>query len=58
MIKFRDIQDSQDVTVLLDGKVVGKIKCSPRGYKYFPKGSRVGGEWFSTLIACKQSLLD
>ncbi len=46
--------------VKLDGKLVGVIKRSgdDRGYgwRYFPKGDRIGGQVFPTLAACKRSL--
>jgi len=46
--------------VKLDGKLVGVIKKSgdDRGYgwRYFPKGDKVGGEVFASVIACKRSI--
>ncbi len=49
------------VTVKLAGKKVGEIKQDRRAdgvcvYRYYPKGSKVGGEPFPTLQLCKQSL--
>lgn len=49
------------VTVKLGNKKVGEIKPERRPdgvyvYRYYPKGSTVGGEPFSTLQLCKQSL--
>jgi len=45
-----------ETTVILDGKAVGKIKELDGGYQYFPKGSKVGGEVFTHLRLCKDSL--
>lgn len=46
--------------VYLAGKHVGNIRKekieSKWTYRYYPKGSQVGGEAFSTLIECKKSL--
>lgn len=46
--------------VKLDGKLVGVIKKSGGddgyGWRYFPKGSKVGGKPFTTLSDCKRSI--
>lgn len=47
--------------VLLNGKHVGQIRGIYNvnlvvGWQYFPKGSKNGGEKFTSLEACKASL--
>ena len=45
--------------VRLDGKVVGVIReflTEPRGFRYEPKGSKVHGELYPTLLGCKRSI--
>lgn len=49
-------QKTTTVRVKLDGKQVGKIKQTNRGWEYFPEGKRTGGAVFQTLAACKASL--
>lgn len=44
------------ITVKLDGKVVGHIRKGEDGFRYTPKGQRVGGEAFETLRDCKRSI--
>ena len=44
--------------VILDGKVVGSIKESSRGFRYTPKGSKTSGCVFKTLQQCKDSLIN
>lgn len=47
--------------VKLDGKIVGVIKKSGDakgyGWRYFPKGDKIGGEPFQYLHQCQKSLL-
>lgn len=55
------IEYTIEVTVRLDGKVVGKIKqMLSGGFAYFPKGNRgtksLQGDTFDTLEECKRSL--
>lgn len=46
-----------DVLVFLDGKHVGTIKRGGNlSWRYFPKGSKVGGEPNHSLEAVKRSL--
>ena len=45
-----------EISVKLDKRIIGKIKQVNGGWQYFPKGSKRGGEVFSTESACKQSL--
>lgn len=40
----------------LDGKIVGQIRRELDGWKYFPKGQKIGGEAFKDLSACQASL--
>ena len=42
--------------VKLEGKVIGSIRLSARGWQYFPYGQRKGGQIFRTLRECKESL--
>lgn len=53
------------IKVRLDGKLAGEIRHvlegTPgvnmrEGWRYFPKGSRSGGELYSSPLECKQSL--
>lgn len=62
---------SERHTVKLDGKTIGEIRAvyQPRndfpsnrqpgnlvGYRYHPKGDKIGGELFNTLRACQLSV--
>lgn len=48
-----------NIRVLLDGKVVGNIKAAAGGaYRYWPKGSKKGGESFPSITAVQRSLRD
>lgn len=43
--------------VKLGGKKIGEIRNEKENeFQYFPKGSKTGGEIFSTLQACEDSL--
>jgi hypothetical protein len=58
---LRDLQadaskPSGPVVVILEGKIVGKIRPVEGGYAYQPKNAGVVGETFSTLRACQKSL--
>ena len=44
------------VVVLLEGKVVGKIRPMHPGYAYQPKNAGVVGETFPTFRECQRSL--
>lgn len=46
-----------DVTVRLDGKVVGEIRKVTDGWQYFPRGQRKGGVVFPTLDAVKKDII-
>jgi len=45
-----------DVRVFIDKTRVGIIKRSADGWRYFPKGSKTGGEPNHSLEAVKRSL--
>jgi hypothetical protein len=54
------IQLNGNYLVYLSGRRIGTIKrevrfCMP-GYRYFPKGQKIGGDWFGTASRCMQSL--
>ena len=50
-------EEKHEVKVKINGKFVGTIRFVPNaGWRYMPKGTRVGGEFFPTLAACKLSL--
>ena len=51
------IQSNVLLIVKVDGKVSGTINLCAGGYQYVPKNGR-GGEVFSTMRDCKQSLED
>ena len=58
---LRDLQEDASkpkgpVVVILDGKIVGKIRPVEGGYAYQPKTAGVVGETFPTLRACQRSL--
>ena len=64
MIEYID-NKSLSISVKLDGKIVGHIRkiYTANGkinlalnYQYLPKGQKIGGELFSSLKACKESL--
>lgn len=48
--------DQSTTSVLLEGKKVGKIVETEKGFRYYPKASSACGELFPTLIKCKKSL--
>jgi hypothetical protein len=56
MLTFEDIAGTQEQTVRLDKKIVGKIKHVTDGFQYFPKGSKTGGAVFSNRRHCQLSL--
>ena len=39
----------KDISVILDGKTVGKIKAVGNGWAYFPKGSKSHGDILPTI---------
>lgn len=50
-------KDLQTTKVKLDGKFVGSIIESKKGFRYFPKNIvQAGGDFFATLAECKLSL--
>ena len=49
---------SAPIRVRLDGKIVGTIQPVLNGWRYFPKGSRDGGETFPTVVQVQRSLED
>ena len=59
---LRDLQEDASkpkgpVVVILDGKIVGKIRpVDEGGYAYQPKNAGVAGETFPTLRECQKSL--
>lgn len=58
-ITLSPAKSTKGVVVLLNNKVVGHIRqISEVGYKYFPKGSKTGGETFPSIATCYNSLLD
>lgn len=44
------------IPVLLEGKSVGRIDNTDKGWVYTPKGQKTGGDPFETLSECKTSL--
>lgn len=56
MIKYRRVSEIE-VAVFLENKYVGVIKKDDNGlYRYWPDKSRLSGQAFTTLKACKNSL--
>lgn len=56
MITIKQLNDSK-WSVLLDGRVVGKINLKDGKYRYFPGGIfDFSGDDFATLTACVKSL--
>jgi len=51
MLSFKEF-----IEVRLDKKHIGNIKEGERGFQYFPKGQKDGGDVFSTIEKCKGSL--
>ena len=49
-------EDKTETIVKLEGKVVGTIKEVKSGWQYFPKGSKTGGEIFTSKFTCMHSL--
>jgi hypothetical protein len=58
MIEYRYTEGDRNANVLvrLDGKIVGEIRKEEGVWRYYPKGSKDGGEGFNTLRACLKSL--
>lgn len=55
MITYKEM--ANEIAVFLEGKRVGTIQhIFGEGWKYFPKGSRTGGDFYQTLRECKNSL--
>ena len=59
--QYTEGKPNADVKVRLDGKVIGEIRrevfpLPNGGWRYFPKGWKVGGELFSSLGKCQKSL--
>jgi hypothetical protein len=52
--------EKHELKVYLDGKHVGTIRkereADSDGYRYYPRGSKTGGEFFALLSYCKASL--
>lgn len=42
--------------VKLGKKWIGEIRYNQHGYRYHPRGAKIGGECFRTLAACVESL--
>jgi hypothetical protein len=53
---FHHFPNNSDVDVLLEGRIVGRIRYTVQGWQYVPKGQQDGGEMFPTLYDCKKSL--
>lgn len=58
MISVTKIPNAPEWKVTLDKKVVGKIIFNGTFFQYFPKGSNAGGEKFTMLNQCIDSLKD
>ena len=44
------------IKVLLDGRIIGKIKPTEHGWAYWPKNSKNHGEIFKNIQLVKNSL--
>jgi hypothetical protein len=56
MITYKEAKPGK-IEVRLNGKIAGAIRTFANGYRYRPRGSKVGyGDLFSSLGACKRSL--
>ena len=51
-----DYSDKNKIKVLLEGKIAGAINLEKGGWRYFPKGQKLGGDLFDTLRECQKSL--
>ena len=60
MIEYEYTEGNQSapVKVRLDGKHVGTILPVLNGWRYYPVGSRNGGEAFNTVAEVQRSLED
>lgn len=62
MIEYEYTEGRKDcaIRVRIDGRLTGTIKPVSvdrmRGWQYFPKGQREGGEIFLTVKECQRSL--
>lgn len=56
------IDGNPGLVVRLAGKIAGRIRGGETnhngklGYRYYPKKSTTGGEWFQTMRECQGSL--
>ena len=50
------LQSEGRVWVYVGGKRAGPICHEQKGFVYYPKDSKIGGEPFPTLLECKRSL--
>ena len=48
--------ETEPLLVKVDGKISGEIRKVDGGYQYFPKGSKTGGEIFSSVTLVQRSL--
>ena len=55
MLTYKDL-DAGGIAVFLDAKRIGTINGSSKGWRYHPKGTKIVGDAFPTLDACKKSL--
>lgn len=60
MIEYEYTEGRHDapVRVRLDGKIVGTIQPVLNGWRYYPKGSKEGGQAYSTIGEVQRSLED
>lgn len=56
MITYEKTFSGANIIVRLDDKLAGHITQVKGGYQYFPKGKKSGGEIFSSMEECKESL--
>lgn len=54
-ITYKDVSGAE-VAVFLEGRRVGTIRPLLAGFRYFPLGSRTGGDKYTTLAEVKRSL--
>lgn len=48
--------EREPLKVRSDGRICGEIRKVDNGYQYYPKGSKNGGDVFSTVQSVQRSL--
>lgn len=55
--KFTFIDEDKQMKVKLEGRLIGRVKQVGEGYQYFPSGKKTGGDVFTKIQDCINSLI-